>query len=228
MNEFYNKIRIEVACLIPDAKTAYNRKWNWFRINNSDTVIADGKECKSQKDKLIVIFEGAKSLETSNKTAKGNELSEIQFIKKNLNRFNELYAELEKSEYCADMDLVNPIKNYIDYLNLRLSELSPAPLELKAKAKHYAAYHWLLIEIGKEKPFLKNDDDKYPKADIIKFAKNRYSLNDGQGFYNEFRNIDTTNKVAFARHLGKDYKNIIFDISNNDKDIISALKEYPN
>ena len=94
--------------------------------------------------------------------------------------------------------------------------------------KYYALYHWLLIEMGKEKPFERNSmTDKYDKKTIINFGKNKYKI-EGQVFYNTYINIDITNKIAIAKSYGKGYKNKLIEISNNDVDVISHLKIYPN
>lgn len=96
--------------------------------------------------------------------------------------------------------------------------------------KYYALYHWLLIEMGKEKPFEKDSiTDRYSKPDIIKFGKERYKFNtQGQVFYDTYINTDITKKTAIVRSYGKDYKKKLIEISNNDSDVITHLKKYPN
>ena len=84
--------------------------------------------------------------------------------------------------------------------------------------------------MGKEKQFEKDGTtDKYRKPDIIKFGKERYKFKTkGQGFYYSYLNIDLTNRNAIARTYGKGYKDKLIDISNNDADVITHLKKYPN
>lgn len=94
-------------------------------------------------------------------------------------------------------------------------------------AKWYALLHWVLINIGKEKHFNMDINDKYPKKHIIQFAQNRYGFKNGQGFYNAFINIDITKKSAIAKGFGKGYKDTIIELSGNDNAVIIALKDYP-
>jgi hypothetical protein len=81
-----------------------------------------------------------------------------------------------------------------------------------------------------EKNFERNINDRYKKNEIIAFAENRYKLNNGQGFYNAFRDgtIDMTKKTTIPIEFGKDYKETLILISNNDSKVISHLKKYPN
>jgi hypothetical protein len=113
--------------------------------------------------------------------------------------------------------------------------ISPKQSDTKAKqeipkrigAKFYALYHWILIEIGKESPFEKNNFDKNNMAFIKNFGINRYKCS-GQGFYRAFKDFDITKKNLIVREFGKDYKKIIITISNNDSNVINHLKKYPN
>lgn len=94
-------------------------------------------------------------------------------------------------------------------------------------AKYYALYHWILIEMGVEKPFEKNEFNKWQKSKIENFAKDRYENINSQGFYKAFIDIDITKKTAIANSF-KNYKEIIIEISKNNAKIITHLKDYPN
>lgn len=96
--------------------------------------------------------------------------------------------------------------------------------------KYYALYHWLLIEMGKEKPFEKDSiTDRYSKPEIIKYGKSKYEIKtQGQVFYDTYINTDITNKTAIKRSYGKGYKDKLIEISKNDSDVITHLKKYPN
>ena len=96
------------------------------------------------------------------------------------------------------------------------------------EAKFYALLHWILIELGVEKSFEKNENDLYPASYIKRFAENKYDFKDGQIFYYHFTNINIKNKSAFAKIFGKDYKEKVIAISNNDAKVISHLKDYPS
>jgi hypothetical protein len=100
--------------------------------------------------------------------------------------------------------------------------------KLKIGAKHYALVHWIKIKLGKESIFEKNDEGKWPANYIKTRAKKLYKLKDGQGFYKSFTELDPTNTVAIARSFGKDYKDKLIAASENDGDVISELKKWPN
>lgn len=93
-------------------------------------------------------------------------------------------------------------------------------------ARFYALYHWILIEMGKETPFEKNENDKYDKNTIENFGQNRYKCSK-QGFYRNFINIDITKKTSIPQSFGKEYKQKLITISNNDSNVIAHLKKYP-
>jgi hypothetical protein len=80
--------------------------------------------------------------------------------------------------------------------------------------------------MGKEIPFEKNDLDKYNKNTIENFGKNRYNCSK-QGFYRAFIDIDITNKASIPKSFGKEYKQTLITISNNDSNVITHLKKYP-
>jgi len=98
----------------------------------------------------------------------------------------------------------------------------------KIPAKYYSLYHWILIDQGKEKPLPKDENGKWDKKAIEAFSKNRYPETSTQQFYNGIRDIDITNKIAIANSFGKGYKEKVIEISNNDIEIITYLKNWPN
>lgn len=98
----------------------------------------------------------------------------------------------------------------------------------KIPAKYYALYHWILIEIGRGKTFERNQDDKFPKNDIEKFAEERYTEASKAMFYREFIRMDLTRKDLIAIEFGKGFKDVILSISNNDAKISNYLKKFPN
>lgn len=118
------------------------------------------------------------------------------------------------------------LRIYLEYKKL----LPAIPNKIKISEKYYALYHWVLIEMGREKPFEKDRfTDRYKKPKIIEYGKNRYKFKtSGQDFYKYYRDTDISNKVAIAKSFGKGYKDKLIEISNNDADIISHLKQYPN
>ncbi len=98
----------------------------------------------------------------------------------------------------------------------------------RGEPKFYALLHWVLIDLGIEKLFEKNENDLYPASLVKNFAENKYGFKNGQSFYRCFKDLDITNKTAIARTYGKSYKEKIIGISNNDARVISYLKKFPN
>ncbi len=136
---------------------------------------------------------------------------------------------------CFDsLFLAKECKKLSNFINENLKfDNSNVPSEKpnkKIPEKYYALYHWVLIEMGKEKAFEKNRiTDKLDKPAIMKYGKEKHRLKTkGQVFYQTYRDIDITKKEAIARTFGKGYKEKLIEISNNDADVISYLKNYPN
>lgn len=165
---------------------------------------------------------------------------DIEFNKLHLDKEDVFLLKIKTLERYIGADdvavLADRIKTYYYYIrqsitdtdNLISNQLESEKHTVKKHpARYYAVYHWILIKLGIEKPFEKNDDDKFPKEEIMEFAKNKYSKCSSQQFYAEFRDFDITNMTAFANTY-KGYKERIIDISKNDSRIISFLKNYPN
>ncbi len=124
------------------------------------------------------------------------------------------------------------LKIYLEYKELlSLGENSKDENEgEKIPEKYYALYHWVLIEMGKEKAFEKNRiTDRLDKPAIMKYGVNKYGFKTkGQVFYQTYKDTDITKREANARDFGKGYKEKLIEISNNDADVISHLRKYPN
>ncbi|GGG29360.1 hypothetical protein GCM10011344_32780 [Dokdonia pacifica] len=98
----------------------------------------------------------------------------------------------------------------------------------KIPAKYYALYHWILIALGQEIPFVPNENDQYRRSEIEDIAKTKYSGIGSQSFYRSFIELDITRENEIAINFGKDYKKIISHISNNNAKVIQKLKKLPN
>ncbi len=127
------------------------------------------------------------------------------------------------------------LQRWIEYLEQRKSEGLDKPQQPGGKAtnkrpaaKYYALYHWILIEMGAESDFERNENDQYIRSEIETFAKDRYSQTDSQGFYRAFREIDITDRTAIANGFGKGYKEKLAEISHNNANVIVHLRDYPN
>jgi len=108
------------------------------------------------------------------------------------------------------------------------NESSPQNKDSKIPAKYYALYHWILIEMGIENKFDLDSNDRYKRSQIEAFANERYPKISKQGFYRAFIEIDITNRPYIAVTFGKEYKEKLIEISNNDAKLIRHLKNYPN
>jgi hypothetical protein len=107
------------------------------------------------------------------------------------------------------------------------SEPTLKPIASEHHAKYYALYYRILIDIGKAEPFLKDENDNFPKAHIMTFADNRFPGISKQQFYNHYRDLeDMSNKIMIARGYPK-LKEIVAEISGNDADVLHYLKEFP-
>lgn len=114
--------------------------------------------------------------------------------------------------------------------NLMLEKKSEFHKEAKNyQAKYYAFFHWLKIELGIHPFFEKDEKDNWRYSKIKAFAEEHYGFPDGQSFYRSFKELheDWTNKISIARYLGKGYKKIVGEISNQDIKIIEKLKDWP-
>lgn len=92
--------------------------------------------------------------------------------------------------------------------------------------KFYAWYHRILLAIGKAEQFTPG-----AKQEIIDFGKRKYGTK-GNGFYQAYMEFDLNKRTSFVTGLHskdrKKWKGVITDISNNDNDVITYLKEFPN
>ncbi|MBA7545648.1 hypothetical protein ES705_38019 [subsurface metagenome] len=112
---------------------------------------------------------------------------------------------------------------------LQASQLQQTETKVKNKipAKYYALYHLILIEMGIENDFERNENDQYKKSKIEAFARERHPKTSSQGFYRHFTGIDITNRLAIANSYGAGYKEKIIEISKNNSKVIIHLKDYP-
>ncbi len=107
------------------------------------------------------------------------------------------------------------------------SELGEEPQKPVHDAKYYALYIRILEKVGKETPFVRNEYDRFPKAEIETFAHNRFPGISKQQYYNHYRDLeDMSNKVKIARSY-PDLKEIVADIAQNDADVLFELKDFP-
>jgi len=91
----------------------------------------------------------------------------------------------------------------------------------------YAIYHMISLAAGKN--FIQFERGA-SNAEILNYGNNHYGT--GDGFRKCIQELDINKMVAFVRSLPikdrKKWKKIIIDISNNDADILSWVKDKPN
>ena len=211
---FEQSVEMYIPNVIHRAKQEINQQV-FTQNNNSERII------NNTKNKINSII---KSLE---KNSKENNLSNADMILK----------------YRFYLDAVQPFWDFSDWFRKEIlgesltetespaKEKAKSDLEPNAKkihAKFYAFYHWILIKLGKETAFEKNEGEFFPKNRIEKFANEKYPETSSQRFYQEFRSMDITAETAIAKYLGKGYKETIIKLSNSNADVIAYLKDLPN
>lgn len=194
-------------------------------VYNTDTIIEDAKKLETVEEQVIYVKREINKIdkfdqydlcdylnfEEGDPVAKRLHNSFIDFIKDRRNFIKELSSELEK----------------LKGSNKKGSIISSRPVKKKF-AKHYALYHAILIEMGKEVPFDKTEEGTYSRSEIEEFVGNRYHGVSKQGFYKAFLEINLKNKITVAKSFGKGYKDVLEGISNNNAQFISHIRNYPN
>jgi hypothetical protein len=157
-----------------------------------------------------------------------NNLTDKEIIGKEIKKLDNMLNNLGLIYFIKHRDTFETLaKRYKDYLSLPLPPIKTSQ-KYKIPAKYYALYHWILIELGIENHFERNENDKYSKTKIVAFAKERYKKTSSQMFYRTIIDIDINNKTAIANSFGNKYKDKIISISNNNAKVITHLKSFPN
>jgi hypothetical protein len=144
---------------------------------------------------------------------------------------NTEYTSIIKQWLLSQKKLIqslNELQNLKLNLSNKPSELGKVPLKTVHDAKYYALYIRLMEKVGKETPFVRNEYDRFPKAQIESFAHNRFPGISKQQYYNHYRDLeDMSNKVKIARSY-PDLKEIVAEIAKNDADVLFLLKKFPS
>nr|WP_319398792.1 hypothetical protein [uncultured Carboxylicivirga sp.] len=174
---------------------------------------------------------------------KGDSDSIMEFltecaIQENKNEEQELlhpykheYTSIIKQWLGSQKKLIKNL-NDIQQMNLNPSKTTSEPAKEPEIPKYDAKYYALFIRIqeqaGREIPFVKNEYDRFPKAKIEAFAKNRFPGISTLQFYNHYRDLeDMGNKVKIARSY-PNLKKIVADVAKNDADVLFHLKGFPD
>ncbi len=116
----------------------------------------------------------------------------------------------------------NAVSNNVDSKNSSIGISKDK--ESKMAEKWYALLYWLeLLSQNKKPPTTL--EGSFVRKEIENIGKNK-SGKSGQGFYREFTrmSVDIKNLKSFNNSFGKDWKNIIIELSNNDERIVNYLK----
>ncbi len=95
----------------------------------------------------------------------------------------------------------------------------------KIGAKYIALYHRILVELKLIDEFRRNDNDCYIKSEIIEYSSIHYGIK-SSGFYDVYKTIDLSNKIAIANSY-INFKEKIRIVSNNNAKILHYLKDFP-
>lgn len=234
-NSFSDYISVKIKSEFYGAYLFYSYNAYLFSVNIGkelspfDYKIYNGKLYHNKEDIINEIL-------NNEKLKRVNQIDKLP-LKGQKVAYQKVLKDFEKQQFVSGS---KKHKDYIKYFKKSIKRIEKEEKNIilenqeedqtkKISAKYYALYHCILIEMGKEKNFERDINDKYSKEEIIEFAKNRYKLKKGrgQGFYNTFINIDLTRKTTLPDEY-KDYKQKLIEMSNNDAKVISHLKKYPN
>lgn len=201
-------------------------------IENHNSALAQHVAQKIYEDDIewdlsVLIHSGSSDLKPSdpdfllesapNKQTRGISLPGYEFDNK--------LEEVRHNWRYVRTNLRNSIRDFIS--SKAKPDNANLPQKPKYAAVYYAAFHWILIDMGIANGFEINSSGKYPKSIIVAFAENKYHFDDGQGFYRAFIDLDITLREVFAQRLGPGYKDKLKEISNDNPKIITHLKGYP-
>lgn len=92
-------------------------------------------------------------------------------------------------------------------------------------AKYAALLHLVRINLELAAPLPRHPDDKLIKKEVEKIAR-QYNVAK-QEFYRKIKDLDFKKPNRIAITMGKNYKKILIELSNNDPRIISFIKTLP-
>ena len=140
----------------------------------------------------------------------------VQSINKRAGNIAHIYPEVEA--YFENID------SYKDQFKI------PPPQEKQNKVpeKYYLLHSLIMIALGKENQFTDTTRDG-----IQAYGRNKYKLDKAQTFYRWYhnKNIDLLDMAKFVNGLSvkerPHWKKVVIDISGNDSDVITWLKNKP-
>jgi hypothetical protein len=141
--------------------------------------------------------------------------------------FSTQLHHVTKGEYSGDLSR-KAITFILEELESAYSEITRhTENNIKHPASYYALYHWILIEMGREKPFELNKDGQFIRSQIQAFASERYQGISSQQFYRAFISLNIKDRASIAINYGNGYKEKLITISDNDANVIAHLKSFP-
>lgn len=139
---------------------------------------------------------------------------------------NKFYIDIEKCPLKSDYDnLIYKLEHsiYNDVVDFKPTLNSKNKTHKKISDKWYALLYWFeLITNGENPP--KKIGGNYDKSRIIKIGIKKCN-NSGEYFYKHFINIDINNHKQLKAEFGKDWKEEIKKLSDNNIEIIKYIDD---
>lgn len=190
----------------------YKETINYYNRNYKVSTKKGGKKLVKELEKL--------------EKAKQSFQFEDATILNDINQYQDVIINTMK-DYCLYAFLYNATEAYFNQVTQSDGQVLKKS-ETKLPEKFYSFYHLMLVLDLRIVSNFELYHDDFKRQEIENYGKEHYGT--GQEFYREYKRIFDKwhNKSEIVKHLGRDYKNKIIEISGNDHRIIDKLKDYPN
>lgn len=138
---------------------------------------------------------------------------------------NSLYISIEKCLLKADYDnLINDLKHSIVSKEVDFNPNLKSKKKIKKiPEKWYALLYWFELKASGDEPPI-DIETNFIKSEIVKIGREKCNSS-GQNFYKFFIQIDINNQILLKKSFGKDWKELIKKLSNNDTEISKYIDE---
>jgi hypothetical protein len=140
----------------------------------------------------------------------------------------EAISKYERLKLVLNQQLIQYLKNnslyhYIQDIDALKEDISR---KYNKPAKYYAYYHWILIKLGLQQNFRRNEDDQLLKSEIKAYSEKIYKNKiSSQMFYRAFKAISEEKENALPIIFDKKTKQIILEIAENKPKVASFLEK---
>lgn len=138
---------------------------------------------------------------------------------------NSLYIDIEKCPLKSDYEnLLNKLEHsiYNDAVDFK-TILNSNKKSKKISEKWYALLYWFELKVSGEEPPI-NIEGTFIKTKLEEIGRIKCSSS-GQNFYKFFKEIDINNHILLVKSFGKDWKEVIKNLSNNNPEITKYIDE---